>query len=877
MSSEAPIGSGQPGPALVVLPRPSRLVLLGDLHGRWERAQELLRVAEVIDAAGVWCAPPGTVLVQAGDLIDGRVTGDRVAASDPERAALVGAHASWACVQGVMALGRQAREAGGQVVALRGNHEQDLLSGAFRWVAAQKTRLMALAGISPQELESLRSCPPGRPKRALFAGLAERSPELRFLFELPVLLRCGPVLVVHGGPCRSLLRWLDAAAACTAAAVGDVLAQAHAAGPDHPLWVAGDSLLSPDAREDDPVANPGLVFDLLQRLDASLLAVGHSPFLGLQRGGWWDVSDPAVAGHMRRVLRLGPGGRLIKLDADLKRQPAAGAVVLLDFDRGRFGCWEGDGRWRDLLTAGETLDTLGGGPAGFDEQKASLDDGADPSGDHAGVDAAALAALTQLLDTVAAQRPPPCAQLMERLRAAAAMLLDAEAADLAGIVAHLRAWSCGDAAALERVLAHLDAVRDRAAAVAARLVTELDGAALGAFSVEPAEGRVEGRHYRLESLVLAALRAHAPALPPGPLVCVRGGTDGLGRPAVRLGVTWPQLRPTPPGPRWLELTLPEDEQADAAAAAVCLAAALRRRGLLALEELEPRLAAALMAPPAPVSSTSPPAASRPWVESGELAPGPRGEPAPPGLHAAAARLVELNAACLAEGPRHLPAPKLASVALSPDRDGHQRGLLRLVLQGHAEPVWALRTPPVSDPSAAASAPGGHLLLANEAFLGLGLRWRGVPLDAAGAPLPGEQTTTDVLLSLLPCGVLRLHTSLRPEVAGILRARDWHALGGHLRRDVAPWSSAPLLFTTPARDAAACFHGAATRLTFEVPSSTLATWLGAGVAHLGLMLLRRELLTPRWGSAHVVPEVVALGAEGIAALWERRGGGERATP
>ena len=44
--------------------------LLGDVHGCWELARGALEHGGLIDAAGAWVAPPGTALVQLGDLVD---------------------------------------------------------------------------------------------------------------------------------------------------------------------------------------------------------------------------------------------------------------------------------------------------------------------------------------------------------------------------------------------------------------------------------------------------------------------------------------------------------------------------------------------------------------------------------------------------------------------------------------------------------------------------------------------------------------------------------------------------------------------------------------------------------------------------------------
>jgi len=846
------------------------LVQVGDLiDGRPLGASEVALGAlrdrlGALEAGGVAARAAASSLREA--LFAAEAGVDEVAphGSTPARQALFGALASWRCLRGLVGLRAEARRAGGCVVVLRGNHEQDLLSGVFRWHGAQKELLLALEGVSPAQVSSLRTCSPGPAKQALWRRWAGRSHALRFVAELPVLLRVGPLLITHGGPCSSLLRWLDGVGDPTWASVVQALGEAYAVGPDHPLWAEGDSLLSPDRPDDDPVAHPDLALDLLRRADARVLAVGHSPFVGLPRSGWWDVQDQRVSAHLRQVQRLGPDGRLIKLDADLKRQPDGGAVTVLDAPAGKLGWLDQTGHWTDLLLPGETLgpncEGLAMGPIGRD--------GMEPSPCPQGVDALAVTELFAVLDLAGAQEPPVPAALLERLRAATALLLQAEAAHLGDVVLHLRAWLSGDAAALRRTLDHVAAIDARIDRLAEQALERGRCATVVAFAVASAERSVRGRHYRLEGPVLqrTARLASSRGLE-RLIVCLRGAAGGVGQAVIRLGARWPSPAGADEEPLWLELPTPAESADAAQLAAEAMGAALRRDGLEALGGLASTRVRAL-------------AGLRPAGSEGGAAERPAGAPtsavatrSKPGqlaspLAEACGELLRLNATALAQGSRRLVRPRLGAALPHVDVDGQRRDLIRLELQGEREPVWAVRLCPVLPLE---TAPGGHLLLVNEAFLGLDRKWSALPLDEGGQPLSGQACSVhELLLGHMPAGSLRLYASLRPQVERILRAGDWDALGHRAERARAPWDDGPRLFVTPSRAAAACFHEGRRVHCFRLECATVRRWVRQGWAHLGLMLLlQARLQPPLWGSQHLAPELAMLAAEGVAALWATR--------
>ncbi len=96
----------------------ARVVVLGDLHGDYEKAVAALRLAGVLgvgdEGAAQWTGGD-TVLVQLGDILD---RGDR----------------ELAILSLLQLLQRQARAAGGDVLLMNGNHESLNVMGDFRYV-----------------------------------------------------------------------------------------------------------------------------------------------------------------------------------------------------------------------------------------------------------------------------------------------------------------------------------------------------------------------------------------------------------------------------------------------------------------------------------------------------------------------------------------------------------------------------------------------------------------------------------------------------------------------------------------------------------------------------------------------------------------------
>jgi hypothetical protein len=93
---------------------PQRIIAIGDLHGDDGAWRDVTRAAGLVDTAGRWTGGT-TILVQTGDV--------------PDR----GPH-SLLIIRDLMRLQKEAKRAGGQVIALVGNHEAMNIAGDLRYV-----------------------------------------------------------------------------------------------------------------------------------------------------------------------------------------------------------------------------------------------------------------------------------------------------------------------------------------------------------------------------------------------------------------------------------------------------------------------------------------------------------------------------------------------------------------------------------------------------------------------------------------------------------------------------------------------------------------------------------------------------------------------
>ena len=158
-------------------PAPERIVAIGDLHGDLDHARRGLRLAGVVDDQDRWIGG-SAVLVQTGDEID---------RGDDDRAIL----------DRIEDLKAQAALAGGEVIALLGNHEIMNASLDFRYVTAG-----GFAAFSPP------LAPDGSPglpldvpleARGRASAFAPGGAYARVLASRPFVARVGDTVFVHGG------------------------------------------------------------------------------------------------------------------------------------------------------------------------------------------------------------------------------------------------------------------------------------------------------------------------------------------------------------------------------------------------------------------------------------------------------------------------------------------------------------------------------------------------------------------------------------------------------------------------------------------------------------------------------------------------------
>ena len=231
----------------------TRIVAVGDLHADFEQASRVLHAVGVIDEANHWTGGR-TVLVQTGDVMDRGADSHRI-------------------IRFLAALQIEAREAGGDVVPLLGNHEVMNLRGDWRYV-------------EPSDI-------------AQYGGHAERRRALapdgldgRFLRSLDTVARIDGTIFVHGGIHPDFAdQPIEETNARIRAAIDEPRAPLPVLGERGPLWYRG-YLLEPES-----VACARLD-EALTRLDARRMVVGHTT----QRNG---------------VLRTRCAGRLFAIDVGI--------------------------------------------------------------------------------------------------------------------------------------------------------------------------------------------------------------------------------------------------------------------------------------------------------------------------------------------------------------------------------------------------------------------------------------------------------------------------------------------------------------------------------------------------------------------------------
>ena len=138
------------------------LWVVGDVHGHYDRLRRLLANAGLVDAGGRWTGGDSH-LVLLGDLMD---RGPHVTRT------------LWF----VYRLQAEAREAGGRVSVVLGNHEIMVLTGDHRYVPSRERLLATRYGITYGEMY--------HPRRSVLG---------EWLTRQPAAIRVGDVLLAHGG------------------------------------------------------------------------------------------------------------------------------------------------------------------------------------------------------------------------------------------------------------------------------------------------------------------------------------------------------------------------------------------------------------------------------------------------------------------------------------------------------------------------------------------------------------------------------------------------------------------------------------------------------------------------------------------------------
>jgi len=263
-----------------------RVVAIGDVHGAYDPFVAILRAAGLINPRDRWSGGRA-VLVQTGDVLDRGNDSRKV-------------------MDLLRRLEREARGAGGQVIALTGNHEFMRLAGDWRYVSAGEYDAFRDGG-SIQLRDTVRARATAaaeesaRAEQRPFDAAAYKDQFLRevplgllemrqafapgstygdWLRARPAVARVNGIVFLHGGIS-------DEVAALGCEAINDTVAKDMKGLPGDPAQIP--TLLS--ARETGPLWYRGLAQEpepaftptlesILKRMGARAIVVGHTPAVG---------------------------------------------------------------------------------------------------------------------------------------------------------------------------------------------------------------------------------------------------------------------------------------------------------------------------------------------------------------------------------------------------------------------------------------------------------------------------------------------------------------------------------------------------------------------------------------------------------------------
>jgi hypothetical protein len=166
--------SATPLSARLSRPAAEHVVAIGDLHGDIDVTRRALRLSGAIDGADHWVGG-ALVVVQTGDEID---------RGDSDRKVL----------DLIESLREPAKKAGGEIIALSGNHEIMNVAQDFRYVSP--------AGFAAfDDLAASAQGPGSSPDRARgrAAAFAPGGRYAKMLAERPIVAKVGDTVFVHGG------------------------------------------------------------------------------------------------------------------------------------------------------------------------------------------------------------------------------------------------------------------------------------------------------------------------------------------------------------------------------------------------------------------------------------------------------------------------------------------------------------------------------------------------------------------------------------------------------------------------------------------------------------------------------------------------------
>mmetsp|Transcript_12607 Transcript_12607/g.35169 ORF Transcript_12607/g.35169 Transcript_12607/m.35169 type:complete len:409 (-) Transcript_12607:1856-3082(-) len=277
----------------------SRVVAIGDVHGDLQKTVAALKLAGVLsisaEGAPVWCGGD-TVVVQLGDILD---RGDH----------------EIQILHLFLRLKEQAKEQGGDVFLLNGNHESLNICGDFRYVTSGGfVESARVAGLPPEMAGKFQA-----QLKARVALFAPGGPIARELANSYTALQINDTVFAHGGIMPhhvdyglgrlndEMSRWMrgEEGARSPMAAMGS---------PDSVLWCREYSREIWKTQVDRS-RSCALLSKVLNQLSANQMVVGHTPQeMGCNcecNGRIWRIDvgmSSGVCNALAQVLEIQPPG-----------------------------------------------------------------------------------------------------------------------------------------------------------------------------------------------------------------------------------------------------------------------------------------------------------------------------------------------------------------------------------------------------------------------------------------------------------------------------------------------------------------------------------------------------------------------------------------